>query len=150
MSFSTLGAWYQYTGELNQPEGLGHLPGTGLVVPGRSTDEQHAPGRRWVVVPPLGFLDRRPRLQPFDRQLELGVGEAGTGFPLPGTLVVFVVARPGDFDDAVDLGADLVERGVVEALAQAPGELFAAQLDVALARADFGRLPTGCIGGRHG
>ena len=41
---------------------------------------------------------------------------------------------------AVDLLAHRVERRVVEALAQAPRELLAGQLDVALALADVGRL----------
>jgi hypothetical protein len=83
-------------------------------------------------------------------QLELRIGEAGAGFPLPGALVIFVVARPGNLDDAVDLGADLVERGVVETLAQPPGEFLAGQLDVALALADLGGLLAGCIRRRHG
>src|SRR5262249_17659876 len=85
-----------------------------------------------IVVRFLGVEDPLSCVEPFDRQLELGVGEARTGFTLARAFVVLVVGLPRDVDHAIDVGRDRVERGIVEVLEKPAPELVPRQLDVGL------------------
>lgn len=72
--------------QLHQPEGLRHLTRAGLVVP-RSTahKENPAPCGRVALLPFRGE-DRLTRVEPLQRQLELGIGKAGPSLSIPGVL----------------------------------------------------------------
>jgi hypothetical protein len=86
----------------------------------------------------LGCVDALARLQPLDRQLLLGIGEAGARLPSARALAVLVVPVPCGVHHAFDLVPHAVEGGIVEALAQPAIELLARQLDGALAFTDLG------------
>ena len=98
----------------------------------RAADEQHAAAAAGVVLLALGLADALARLEPFDRQLELRIGETRPGLPRARALVVLVVRLPRDVDDVSDLTLDGLERRIEEALAQPALEFLARELDVPL------------------
>jgi hypothetical protein len=104
-------------------------------------DEEDAGRGRRILVPALRVEHGAAGLQPLDGQLEAGIGEAGAGRAGARTLAILVVAVPRDVDDALDLAAHRVEGRIVEPLPDAPRELLARELDVALARPHPRRAP---------
>ena len=61
VALEAFAAFDDLTGEPGQPERLRHLAGAGLVVPRGAGDEQDAPRRGGILLPPLRALDRGPR-----------------------------------------------------------------------------------------
>ena len=61
-------------------------------------------------------------------QLEIRIGETGSGLSSARALVVLVVRLPRDVDHVGDLPLDLLEFGVVEPLAQTTLEFLAGEL----------------------
>ncbi len=105
----------------------------------RAADDQHATALRGVGVLTRRLLNLFARVEPFDRQLEIRIGETRPGFSRARAFVVLVVGLPRDVDDVGDLLLDLLELGIVEPLAQTTLELLSGELDIPLALAHVDR-----------
>jgi hypothetical protein len=101
-------------------------------VAGRTAHQQHTAGTARILLLALGLLNALARLEPLDWQLELGAGEAVSGFSLARALAVLVIRLPGDRDDVGNLALDVLELRVVEPLAQPALELLAREPDIPL------------------
>src|SRR5439155_10090388 len=95
------------------------------VVARRSANDQHARGRRRILLPRLGLAQALARLEPFGRKLELGIGESWAGFARARILAVLGIDLPGDGLEAVDRRRLLLVGGVGERLAEACAEFLA-------------------------
>jgi hypothetical protein len=73
-------------------------------------------------------LDRLPGLEPFDRKLEIRVGESPARRSRAGTLTILVVTLPSLVDDLFDLFFQLLEGGIVKTIADPFCEFLLRQL----------------------
>jgi hypothetical protein len=90
-----------------------------------AADHENARRPRRIFLFALRLLNPVARLQPFDGQLEIGIGKAGSRFPGARALAVVVVRLPGDIDDMIEVRGDPVERRIVKALPEASLEFLA-------------------------
>src|SRR5947208_8012468 len=77
----------------------------------------------------FGRFDSLAGVEPFDRQLMLGIGEARACFPRPRALVIFGIGFPGDLDQGIDFFPGLVEFRIVEPRLQSLGKRLFAEAD---------------------
>ena len=124
-----------------QAVGLGDLARAGAVVARRAVDQQDARRRGRVLLARL----RRPAAAsrvclPLDRQVVVGIGEAGAGLVRHRRLVRGLVVFPGGLLDCRHRAGNVLEGRVHERAREHEMEFIAAQLG--------GRLPFSCGGHR--
>ncbi|MNE48419.1 hypothetical protein D3C80_1428800 [compost metagenome] len=114
-------------GDHGQTPALGHLAGTGVFGSRRAVDQQGAQRPLGVIVPNLRRLDRRPRRDPVDRQVVVGVGVSRPGLARHRALAALDVAVPGHGGDLIQRRPHRVKGRVLIGAQEAGGEVGAAQ-----------------------
>src|SRR5258708_6913520 len=111
-------AMQRFLGELREAVGLRDLARARAVVARGAAHDEDARFRRRILLPGLGLLETAARFEPLARQLEIGIGEAGTGAGRARRLAVVHVGVPGDRLDPRDRLLLLLEIGILEFLLQ--------------------------------
>src|SRR5258705_8738628 len=92
----------------------------------------------------LRLLDSVPRLQPFHREVALGLRELRARLLCPRALAISHVVLPRDLEHPLELLRDVLVHGVVEAVEEPRAERLAIEREVLVAFDDAG------LGGRAG
>jgi hypothetical protein len=89
--------------DLDQPPGLRHFAGTSVLGARRAIDEEDARRSRPIIVKTFGGVDGIAGGQPVDRDVVVGVGEAGTGLAGGRRLATVVIGIPRSIGDGLQL-----------------------------------------------
>jgi hypothetical protein len=134
------------TSAFQQPVGLGHLAGTGVLAAGRRVDEEN-PRRQGSVRMSGGRVpDRIACFEPIERKLIGRIGELAAGGLRFRRLSVLPVAVPCRLHDAIELWSYRIEGRIGKALEKAGTELLLGELGGGHSLADtdvrHGQLPS--------